>query len=396
MSAATRLRLFYFLYYAGVGASLPYFAPYLRGLGFSGGEIGVVQMLGPLLAAPVALGWAAAADRMGSPARALSAATLWVLGAVAFLPWASTPLGVAAVLLAQGLADRAIVPLVDSVTMEWVRGRREISYTRIRLFGSLGYVAASLGLGLLLAARGDRPADPAMPLALLSCVAGYALLASGLPAPSRTEPPPRLRDLAGLLRNRPLAVLLAAGMIHWGCTAPFHLLLGVQVRDLGLPAWVTGVAMAVAVGAEIAALLAYPRLEGRLSTRTLFALAFGATAIRWALTGPARTAAALVAVQAFHAFTFGLFWGGSVRAMVRLVPGRLRATGQALFTAVVFGAGNAAGYPLAGRGYDRYGAVAPLYAWAAALELLPLLLVLLAFPASPPAAREEGPAALSA
>jgi PPP family 3-phenylpropionic acid transporter len=234
-----------------------------------------------------------------------------------------------------------------------------------------------------------------MPLVVLGCVAGYALLARRLPAPPQPEAPPRLGDLAGLLRNRPLAVLLVAGMIHWGCTAPFHLLLGVQVRDLGLPSWVTGVAMAVAVGAEIAALVAYPRLEGRFSSRALFAVAFGATSVRWALTGPARSAAPLIAVQAFHAFTFGIFWGGSVRAMVRLVPSRLRATGQALFTAVVFGAGNALGYPLAGRGYDRYGAVAPLYAWAAALEILALLLVLLAFPASPPAARDGEPEALS-
>ncbi len=31
-----RLRWFYFLYYASVGTFLSYFAPYLRGLGFSG------------------------------------------------------------------------------------------------------------------------------------------------------------------------------------------------------------------------------------------------------------------------------------------------------------------------------------------------------------------------
>ncbi|HET9599296.1 MAG TPA: MFS transporter, partial [Anaeromyxobacteraceae bacterium] len=68
MAPAARLRLFYALYYGAVGANLPYFAAYLRGLGFSGEAIGTVQMAGPLLAPAVALAWGAAADRLGAPA----------------------------------------------------------------------------------------------------------------------------------------------------------------------------------------------------------------------------------------------------------------------------------------------------------------------------------------
>jgi PPP family 3-phenylpropionic acid transporter len=63
--------------------------------------------------------------------------------------------------------------------------------------------------------------------------------------------------------------------------------------------------------------------------------------------------------------------------MQRTVPHRLRATGQALFSALVFGVGNAAGYALSGAGYDRFGRAAPLFTWAAAVEVLPLLLLLL-------------------
>jgi len=63
--------------------------------------------------------------------------------------------------------------------------------------------------------------------------------------------------------------------------------------------------------------------------------------------------------------------------MGRLVPVGLRATGQALFSALVFGAGNAAGYGLSGAGYQRLGGAAPLFALAALVELcaLPLCAV---------------------
>ena len=65
-----------------------------------------------------------------------------------------------------------------------------------------------------------------------------------------------------------------------------------------------------------------------------------------------------------------------MQALTALVPPRLRATGQALYSAVVFGVGNAVGYLLAGAGYDRLGGVGPLFAWAAAVEVIPLLVTL--------------------
>ena len=44
---AARLRALYFLYYGNVGTYLPFFAVYLQGLGFTGQEIGIIQMLPP-------------------------------------------------------------------------------------------------------------------------------------------------------------------------------------------------------------------------------------------------------------------------------------------------------------------------------------------------------------
>ncbi len=42
MVPARRLRLFYFLYYGNVGAHMPFFAPYLLGLGFGGRQVATV------------------------------------------------------------------------------------------------------------------------------------------------------------------------------------------------------------------------------------------------------------------------------------------------------------------------------------------------------------------
>ncbi len=372
-----RLRWLYFLYYAGVGTFLSYFAPYLRGLGFSGEQIGAVTFAQQAVAAPAALIWGGIADRLGAPSRALAACTAGMLFAICGLPYARTPAQMGIVLVLSALFSGAVVPLLDSTAVEAVKRVQGQSYARTRLWGSIGFILTAQGLGLLLALRGDRPGDRAMPYAYLACVGGYALLAQLLPPVPAHPEPPHWREALVLLRQPRLLLLFAVCAVHWGASAPYHLLFGVLVRDLGLSSGVTGAGLALGVLAEVIALLAFPRLLRSFSLRVWFAAAFAGTALRWALVARARSAPLLIGLQLLHALSFGVFWGTAVEAMQRVVPVRLRTTGQALFSALVFGLGNAAGYALSGAGYDRYGSAAPLYARAAAVEVLPLLLLLL-------------------
>ena len=376
-----RLRWLYFLYYAGVGTFLSYFAPYLRGLGFSGEQIGVVTFAQQAVAAPAALIWGGIADRLGAPSRALAGCTAGMLFAICGLPFARTAAQVGVVLVLSALFSGAVVPLLDSTAVEAVKRAEGQSYSRTRLWGSLGFVVTAQGLGLLLALRGDRAGDRAMPVAYLICVAGYTLIAQTLPPVAAHPDRPHWRDAVSLLRNPQLLFLFAICLIHWAASAPYHLMFGVLVRDRGHSSTVTGAGLALGVLAEVLALLVFPALLRRFSVRSLFAAAFAVTALRWALVARATSAVALIGLQLLHAFSFGLFWGTAVEAIQRVVPARLRATGQALFSALVFALGNAVGYALSGAGYDRFGSASPLYAYAAAVELLALLLLLV--PLSP-------------
>jgi PPP family 3-phenylpropionic acid transporter len=383
VSTATRLRALYFLYYGNVGTYLPFFAVYLKGLGFTGEQIGLVQMLPSFPLAPlVAIAWATWADRRGAPERALRRATAWVALAVLLLPFARTPLQVGLVVVLMALGDRAVVPLTDSITIELAGGRGAAregpapSYARIRLFGSLGFIVLTVLVGRLLTLRSARPADPLVPLVVVACIVGYALVARGIPSIPRHGERPAPRDMLALLGDGRLWSLLGPAALHWASCAPYHLFFGVLVRDLGLPDDVTSAGMAVGVVAEIGVLLAFPRLERRFALRTLLAVSMAASAARWALTARATGPAALAGLQALHGLTFGLFWGSSIRALADLVPTRLRATGQAVFGGIVFGGANAVGYALSGVAYDRLGGAAGLFAGAAGLELVALAALL--------------------
>jgi MFS transporter, PPP family, 3-phenylpropionic acid transporter len=373
MPPAARLRAAYLFLYVGVGSFLPFFAAYLRGLGFSGGEIGTLQMIPAVLAPAVALGWAAWSDRHGSPTDGLKRAAAVAAVAGLALPFARSPAAIGVVLALVALGDRAIVPLLDATTLEASR-RGGPAYASIRLWGSIGFCLAALGVGRALAARGERPGDALVPAVMAAAIVAYALVLWSLPrtpAAAQGSRPGRA-DVRALLHDRALLAFFGVCFLHWTAVGPYHLFFGVLVRERGLPSDVTGLAMTAGVAAEILALLAAPRLERRFSPRALLAAAFAVSALRWFFTARVESGAGLVALQLGHGLTFGLFWATAMASLGVLVPPRLRATGQAILTAVL-AASNAVAFQAAGRLYDLHGAAAPLFGWAAALELLALL-----------------------
>jgi len=377
-----RLRAFYFLYFGYVGASQGFLAPWLRGLGFSGDAIGAVTMAAQLVSAPAGLFWAHGADRRGAREKTLRRCALGAACALALLTFARTPWQVGCVLVAHGFFAGAVVPLVDSVTMEWAIREAGRSYARTRLFGSLGFIVVAQALGLLLTARGDRSGDVLMPAVAAASVVAYAVVAQTVSSRSPPQPSPEriafFPAASRILSEPAVALLLLVCVLHWAGCAPYHLLYGVLVRDHGLPASLTGLGLGLGVLAEVLAFFAFPALLRRFSLGTLLFAASAGTVVRWLWLSRAHDAASIVGLQLFHALSFGIWWAAAVEAMRRSVPLKLRATGQALFSALVFGAGNAIGYGLSGAGYQRFGSASPLFAFAAAIETVSLVCTALA------------------
>jgi PPP family 3-phenylpropionic acid transporter len=372
-----KLKLFYFLFYGAVGIYVLFFAPYLRGLGFTGEQIGRVTLLSPLVGIASTLVWAVIADRIGAATRALRWCAAVALLPLLYLPFARTPLAVAAVVVLHNLGAPALVPLIDSVTFEWLRARGAGSYSRTRLFGIFGTFAAAQSLGYLLSLRGERTADVAMPLSLIAVVAGYTFLAQTLPSAPPSDRLPNVRDLSSLLRDNRVRWFLLVCALHWLGFAPYDLLFGVFLRDRGLPSSLLGTVLLGGGVAEALMMYFFPALERRFTVRTLLAFSFVSMAVRWALLSTSHALVSIVALQVLHGAAAGLFWATVVRGIGDLVPARLRVTGHALFGAVVVGGGNTLGYLLAGIGYDALHGASALFGIAAVVELVPLTLVLL-------------------
>lgn len=366
-----RIAFVYLFLFGAVGVALPYLPPYLKALGLTGTEVGIVGGLPALVQIGVPMVWGFAADRTRRPVRLLQVAAFGAALAFAPLLLARSFLPVVLIIGCYAIFSSTLSPLADSVAVVEAR-RAGTPYARLRLWGSVGFIVTTFAFGLWVAGPG-RGAD-VVPWALV--LLGLTAVATLFVRPGAPPPTvPTLADVRRLAARPGLALFLVACLLHWAALGPFHVLFAIHLHDVGVGSRAVGAGLALAVGAEVVVMRFFHRLEARIPLFGILAVAFLASALRWVLTARLHDAAPLVLVQLVHGLSFGAFFVAAIHHLERTVPEGLRATGRALFGAVAFGVGGVLGSVLAGRLYDLGGGRLAFDA-AALLDLAaPILLV---------------------
>jgi PPP family 3-phenylpropionic acid transporter len=371
------IEVVYFFTFGVVAVGMAYMPAHLRVLGFSGAQISTALAIAPMLSLAVPLGWAWLADRTQRHDRVLRFITFAAWLGFSPLVWAHTRAARSFALVLTAYLGYAaffvgIGTLADALAV--ARVRAGAIYGRIRLWGSLGWITAALGVGALLGTSAPRLGGLLVPTAMWAALAGAFLSTLQVRGTGERAVRPRFADVRTLLADPALRLLLIAGALHWACMAPYNVFFGVFLRDRGLPPFEWGLAYSLGVTAEMLVLLYFHHLHARVSLDALLAAAFVASALRWVGNAVLHAPAALIALQALHGMTFGMFWSAGIALVAASVPPKLRATGQALLVMAI-NVGGAVGNLAVGRVYDTAGP-STLFAVAAAGELLPLLVVL--------------------
>ncbi len=369
MAQHRRLAAWYFWYFAFIGAFQPYFSLYLQSIGFAAGRIAVLMSLGQFMRLLAPLLWSWLADSggrrvrvvVGSSAAAL-ASFLVVFARQDFL----------ALLIGMGVMHfflSASLPLVEALTLGHL-GKHPEGYGRIRLWGSVGFIAAVSGVGLML--------DVA-PMESLLWVSVALLLGTFLCATSLAEAPlPSSHGdgpLLAVLRSRRVVFLFAAGMFMTAAHGPLYVFYSIHMVALGYGKAAVGLLWTLGVVAEIVVFLFMPRLTVHVSKRVILLACFALAMLRFVLIGwLAEVVAIAVLAQLLHGASFGAHHAATMSALNRwFAPGQ-QARAQALYGSVAYGAGGLGGALLAGELWQRGGA-ATSFSAASVLAFVGLLLV---------------------
>lgn len=334
--------IFYFCFYAALGAYTPYVARFVDHLGFSGLVAG--GMLGlwyasRIVAPPLWSRWVAAS---AAPGR-------WLLGgcALAMLGFASfgavqsvTQLFLA--MLFFGFFYNAVMPQFEAMTLAAIADEPQ-AYGRLRVWGSVGFLVVAGTYGALLDAWGEAWfVGATLPWFVLMLAAAWPW--RRLPAAGATdEAAPRvaMRALWRRAGVRPLLVLALLVQAGFGAFYVFYTLHlqahGHGGATVGL-LWVTGVL------AEIALFWTAPRWIARYGARRLMAVCLGVTVVRWGVVAAfAGSLPLMLAAQLTHALGFALFHACLMQRMATLFPGRDGSAGQGLLYGFSSGLGGVVG-----------------------------------------------------
>jgi MFS transporter, PPP family, 3-phenylpropionic acid transporter len=346
-----RLSALFGVLFSVVAIQLTFWPIWLAAQGLDAAAVGLVVSVGywmRILGDPLA---GLVADRTGTRRRAMIAICTIALLAACSLLWSrSFPTILVASLLWTG-AFSALVPLGDNLALLTARARG-LDYARLRVWGSVGFVASAALAGRLLT---DRPADTVLHLllaglaaALLACFALPELPSSAGVTPQRRPSPwPLLRNavylrflLAAGLAQASHGVLYAFASLHW--------------QDAGMSREVIGLLWIEGVLAEIALFTFGRGFVDRLGAARLLGLAAIAGVVRWTLLAGTDSLPLVLLAQALHGLTFGASHLAAMRFILEAVPTSHSATGQTLYTGLALGAGYGLSIMLSG----------PLYAVA--------------------------------
>jgi PPP family 3-phenylpropionic acid transporter len=347
-----RLSGYYFFYFAFIGAFSPYFGLYLQSLNFSAWDIGLLmsqmqlmRMFGPNL-------WGWLVDRHGQRGRIIRLAGAVSLAGFSAFFWLERLPGMLLAMALLAFFWSAALPLVEMLTFDHLREAQN-RYSRIRLWGSVGFIIAVMGTGALL----DRVASSGVLWVCWGIL--LSILACALVLPETSAPPPQREapPIMAILRQPRVAALMAACFAMSAAHGAFYVFYSIHLAANGYSRTEVGLLWSLGVLAEIGVFLVMGRVSRHFSLRAILLACFAAAALRFLLMGwGVASASVMVFVQLLHGLTFGAYHASAIAAVHAWFPGRAQGRGQALYSSLSFGAGGLLGALISGRTWDDWGA----------------------------------------
>jgi len=346
-----RLAGFYFFYFAVLGALVPYWGLYLKSIGFTPVDIGslmAVLMLSRIVAPNV---WAYIADHRDDRMRVVRVASFLTMLLFTGVFAATSFWWLALVMLTFSFFWHASLPLIEVQVMHHTRNKPG-AYGRVRLWGSLGFIASVAALGPVLDAAGPWWILPA----LIALMAGIWLYSLTLPESEMAGHMEHAGPFMKVVMRPEILAFLLACLLMQVSHGPYYTFYSIYLEGHGYSKTVIGLLWAYAVVCEIGVFLVMPRILAQVSVRTVLLVSFALAAARWLMIGYFPDSLAwLILAQTLHAASFGTFHAAGMQMVYKFFVGKHQHRGQAVYSTVAFGVGGAIGSYYSGHTWATLG-----------------------------------------
>jgi len=346
-----RLSGFYFAYFGFVGAFTPFWGLYLKSLAFSAFQIAVLMSLFQVarIFSPGVWGWVA--DHTGRRVHIIQ----WLAGLslVSYIGvfFGTTFSWLFAVMLTLSFFWSASLPLIEAVTLGHL-GDRFDRYGHIRMWGSIGFIGAVVGLGYML----DVMSIQALLWVILGLLLGVSFFSYRIPEPAIARLDVSDKTLMSILRQPAVIALMAACFAMAAAHGVYYTFYSIYLVEHGYSKGVVGALWGIGVCCEILVFLWMPKLTAWFGLRNIMLGSLALACLRFITIGwTVDWWIMILLAQTLHAATFGTYHATAVALTHQYFKGKHQSKGQGLYTSVSYGVGGTFGAMSSGFMWDALG-----------------------------------------
>lgn len=344
------LRLTFVFGFASLSSWMPLFNVWLEDCGLNGKQIGSVAAIPWITMLVVQPLWGVMADKYGK-VKCLKISVIIAAVLFACFPWVGNGIiSIAMMTLTLSLFNNPVLPLLDSLALDHIEEKKNISYSNIRFWGAPGYGLGAVVTGWLIPVFGTQ--------VIFFTGAGFLVLmlfsVQQLSKSKSVTPSIDLefKNLGSILTGRILLIFLFVVVVVSVGQSAITFFLTLYMREIGATPEITGTAIGIQAFSELPFYFIAAWLIARMKPGKVVLIAIIATAVRLFLYSVNNNPNIVLFIETMNGMTWTLLWIASVEFVNGVIPAQWRSTGQSLLWAAYFGAGAVVGNLFSGWLYD--------------------------------------------
>lgn len=330
--------MFYLFYFGAAAFWQPFIVVYFQEFGLSGPQISLLAGITPLVILIAAPFWTGLADAKMRHRLILSLNILVTTTLAVIFPMVKVFTLMIPLVIIFALFGAPIISFSDSATMSMLADKKDL-YGRVRLGGSIGWGILAPVAGMVIDKYDIRWVFWGYSLLMFITLFICQKFTFGQPVEQSSV----RGDARKVLADRRWGIFMALAFVGGVAFMVVNTYFAPYMNELGITKTTVGFALTIATLSELPVFFFANTLLKRFTARSLFMLGLLITGLRIILYGVLNFQAGILIFQLLNGLTFPLVWVAGVSYANELAPQGMKATGQGLLGAMVFGIGAAIG-----------------------------------------------------
>lgn len=253
--------------------------------------------------------------------------------------WADSFSFIFFIMMAMSIFTSSTLPLAESLTLSHLATTNG-HYSKIRAWGSFGFIIASFGFGFIFDSIGIKH----LLITLLLTQLLIFIFSFGIPEKEYSKDKGVIPSVLKIVCKKEVASLLIACAMMVTSHGLLYNFFSIYLSEEGYSNSLIGFLWALGVCCEIIVFLNMPKILRFLNIRQILLFSLAVAIARFFLIGNYTEYLHLIILaQILHAFTFGSFHVASIELVNKFFIGKNHARGQAIYNSITYGLGGTVG-----------------------------------------------------